>query len=200
MQTEIEAKFLDVDHDVLRAKLRELGATCAVPERLMRRQNYDLPQRNPSIWVRVRDEGSKITMSYKQMDSRSLHGTKEICLTIDSYEQGDALARAVGLIPTAYQETKRESWHLGQIEIDLDTWPWVRPYCEIEGPDEASVRDVVKQLGLSMDDATHGGVDIVYTTEYDISDDDINNTSKVTFEMPVPAAWTRRTTPAEVAA
>lgn len=43
MNTEIEAKFLDVDHDAVRAKLTALGATCEQPMRLMRRLTLEIP-------------------------------------------------------------------------------------------------------------------------------------------------------------
>jgi adenylate cyclase class 2 len=88
MQTEIEAKFLDVDHDALRAKLRALGAVCEQPMRTMFRKGFDFPDRRlrkeKNGWVRIRNEGDKVTMSYKQLDDRGVHGTKEVCLTVDT--------------------------------------------------------------------------------------------------------------------
>src|SRR6476659_9524031 len=117
MQTEIEAKALDVDHDILRQKLRDLGAECVQPMRLMRRTRYDFPdhrlQNERNGWARVRDEGDKITVSYKELSDRTLHGTKEVCITVDSFENAGQLFECIGLTDTAYQETKRESWRLG---------------------------------------------------------------------------------------
>src|SRR2546425_551663 len=116
MQPEIEAKFLAVDHDSLRAKLKALGARCEHPMRLMKRKGYDFPdnrlRRDQNGWVRVRNEGDKTTMSYKQLNNRELDGTHEVQLTIDSFEAGDAFLRALGLQNNVYQETKRESWRL----------------------------------------------------------------------------------------
>lgn len=43
MKPEIEAKFLNVDHDALRAKLQGLGAECVQPMRITKRKNYDFP-------------------------------------------------------------------------------------------------------------------------------------------------------------
>lgn len=37
MNTEIEVKFIQVDHDAIRSQLRELGGTCTYLMRLMRR-------------------------------------------------------------------------------------------------------------------------------------------------------------------
>lgn len=190
MQTEIEAKFLNVDHESMRAKLRSVGAVCKNPERLMSRKNYDFPDmklaNEKRAWVRVRDEGDKVTMSYKQLDDRGLHGTKEINITVDSFERADALLQAIGLKMQSYQETKRESWRVGDVDVELDEWPWTKPYLEMEGPDETSLRRVAEQLGLDWAGAVHGSVEIVYQAEYDVTDEEVDAIPVITFETPVP--------------
>jgi adenylate cyclase, class 2 len=190
MQTEIEAKFLHVDQDALRAKLQQLGATCVTPMRLMKRKSYDYPDRRlekaQNGWVRVRDEGGKVTLSYKQTDAYTLHGTKEVSLTIDNFEAADTFLRAIGLEVRSYQETRRESWHLDNFEIELDEWPWVDPYVEVEGPDEKSLRALAVQLGLDWGKVRHGGVWSVYREKYDVPDVALNEISVITFGEPVP--------------
>src|SRR3989344_1103398 len=58
METEIEAKFPDVDANALRLVLKKRDATLEHPEVLMRRRNYDYPDRRLEKiggWIRVRD-------------------------------------------------------------------------------------------------------------------------------------------------
>lgn len=43
MQTELEAKFIDIDKNIVRQKLKAAGAKLVAPERLMRRRNFDYP-------------------------------------------------------------------------------------------------------------------------------------------------------------
>ena len=60
MNTEIEATFLEVDHDKLRQKLGVMGAQLTQPETHMRRTIYDYPDLRldkMAAWIRVRDEG-----------------------------------------------------------------------------------------------------------------------------------------------
>lgn len=188
MQTEIEAKFLDSNHDEIRAKLHELGATCTNPMRLMKRKNYDFPDgRLEKIggWVRVRDEGDKVTLSYKQLNDRTLHGTKEVSVTVGDFSATDSFLNAIGLAQQSYQETKRESWLLDGAQIELDEWPWTKPYLEIEADSEAAVRKVTGQLGLDWDEAKHGSVEVVYQAEYDATDEEIDHWQEITF-TPVP--------------
>lgn len=188
MKPEIEAKFLRVNHDALRARLQKLGAVRTHENRLMKRRNFDFADKQLAAkggWVRVRDEGDKITLSYKQMADRSLHGTQEVSLVVDSFEGAEQFLNAIGLLSKVYEESKRESWRLGDVEIELDEWPWVPPFAEIEGPSEAAVRDVADKLGLNWAAATHGSVEIVYTTEYDVTEEEVCNWPEVTFG-PVP--------------
>lgn len=190
MQPEIEVKFLKVNHDALRTKLTSIGAKCVQTMRLMKRKNYDFPDNHLSndknAWVRVRAEGDKFTMSYKQLNDRSLHGTHEVNLTIDSFDKADSFLKEIGLEQKSYQETKRESWRHKDFEIELDEWPWVQPYIEIEGPDERSLRKLATQLGLDWNEACHGSVEIVYQAEYDVTDDEVDMISRITFEESVP--------------
>ncbi len=190
MKPEIEVKFLKVDHDVLRARLAALGAECMHPMRLMRRKTFDFPDSRLSQtkngWARIRDEGNQVTMSYKQLNDRTLHGTHEVNLIVDNFENAEAFLLELGLVVKSYQETKRESWRLDDFEIELDVWPWAAPYIEIEGPDEQSLKHLAEQLGLDWAAACHGSVEIVYQAEYDVTDEEIDDISHMTFEEPTP--------------
>ncbi len=189
MQTEVEAKFLGANHDVIRAKLRELGATREHSNRLMRRRSYDFPGGllgKANGWVRVRDEGDKVTMSYKQLNDRTLHGTKEVTLVVSDFETAHQFLEAIGLEANGYYETKRESWLLGSVEIELDEWPWIKPFIEIEGPDEVSVKRAAKLLELDWIDAVHGSVEIAYQAEYDVTEAEVDSWPEGRF-TPVPA-------------
>lgn len=185
MKTEIEAKFLDIDVDNLRGILRSIGASQVQLERLMKRRIYDFP--NNSLdkiggWVRVRDEGDKTTLSYKQQNDDSLHGTKEVNVVVGDFESTCDFLESIGLSEKSYQETRRESWALEETEIEIDTWPWVPTFVEVEAPDEDTMRTVLKQLGLKLDDALHGGVAVVYRNYYNVSDDEVNNMKTITFD------------------
>jgi adenylate cyclase class 2 len=184
VQTEIEAKFLNADHDKLRGKLKELGARCERPMRLMRRKNYDFPDwRLEKIggWVRVRDEGDKITLSYKQLNDRTLHGTKEVSLVVDNFKSAGEFLNAIGLVLSSDQESKRESWTLGEVQIELDEWPWINPFLEIEGPDEASVKKVAAQLGQNWEAALFGSVEVAYMEVYDVTEEEIDHWKEIKF-------------------
>ena len=188
MQTEVEAKFPDVDRDSLRKKLKLLGAVLEYPEILMRRKVFDYEDRRLEKiggWVRVRNESNKITLSYKQLNDRTLHGTKEVEVTVDNFDKTCELLLAIGLKLRSYQETKREKWKLNGVEITIDTWPWVPTFVEVEAADEESVKKVVEILGFNWDQAMHGSVESIYQMHYDFSDEEIDHWESITF-VPEP--------------
>lgn len=189
MQTEIEAKFLNVSHEEIREKLKALGARLQHPMRLMRRKNFDFPdnklERDRTGWVRVRDEGDKCTLAYKQLNDRSLHGTKEVNVIVDSFDDTCLLLEQIGLEAKSYQETKRESWLFDDAQIEIDEWPWIKPFIEIEAPTENELYAIVDKLGLNMKGAVHGSVEIAYQAEYDVSDEEVDHWSEILFvEVP----------------
>lgn len=165
MQTENEARFLAVDVDKTIAILREHGAALHRPRALMRRvvlKNDDITARGG--WLRLRDEGDQVTLTYKQTtsDTPAIDTTLEAEITVSGFEETLRLLVAMGFRTVRFQENFREEWRLDQARFDFDTWPGLDTFLEIEGPDQATVYHAATLLDLSMADATFGSVDEVY--------------------------------------
>lgn len=189
MKTEIEVKFLNINLEVMREKLESIGAVCDQPMQTMRRVIFDTPEmRGNHAFVRVRDEGHRITMTYKQFDEMSLTGAKEIELHVNSYEDALLFVEAAGAKIKSSQEARRELWHVDDAEIVLDEWPWLNPYMEIEAPSEQSVRKAAAALGLRWDDAAFGDINIAFRQQYPHmkEDDAIYNLHDIRFDLPLP--------------
>lgn len=188
MDTEIEAKFLNIDVAALREKLESLGAKMVYPERPMKRKNFDFPSRSLDKmggWARVRDEGDKVTMSYKQVDDLTLHGVKEVVVGVSSFEGACSFCAAIGLEEKAYQETKREMWHFGNSEITIDTWPWIPTFVELESQSEEEIKALATKLGFDWKDALHGSVEYAYQKYFDVKPEELYNWKRIAFE-PIP--------------
>lgn len=188
MQTEIEAKWLNIDLDLMRKKLESIGAVLVQPERLMTRSVFDYSDKRLAKnggWVRVRNEGNKTTLSYKQLNDRTLHGTKEISVVVDDFDKTCNFLKSIGLKSKSFQETKRESWKLGNVEIELDTWPWIPSFIEIEAGNENDLKNIASKLGLDFINALHGSVETAYQVVYDVTEDEVNNWEEIFFsEVP----------------
>jgi len=191
MKTEIEAKFLNVDFDEIRLKLVDLGAALEQPMRLMRRVIIDLPNPTPGsfAFLRVRDEGNKVTMTYKQFDDENLaSGAQEIEVTVSDFDSTVRLLEHSGLKYKSYQETKRETWRLGDdVEVVLDEWPWLNPYIEIEGVSEQHVKTAAEHLGFEWKNAVFGAAPQAYQVQYPEGNPrELITIPRVAFDEPIP--------------
>jgi adenylate cyclase class 2 len=191
MVPEIEAKFLRVDPDDIRSRLKNAGAICKQPMKAMRRVifNNDLMQERHA-YLRVRDEGYRVAMTYKQFDEMSLTGAKEIEFDVGSYDAAVALLEAIGVRTQSVQETRREIWLLGNVEVVIDEWPWIDPFIEIEGPTEQSVKDAAQLLGFDWSGAAFGDIMTAFRDKYphlgNEPKDMVYNLPAICFDDPLP--------------
>lgn len=197
MQQEIEVKFLNVDFDDVRAKLKAIGAVCEQPMRLMRRVVIDYPDRKLQAtgdsWVRVRDEGDKVTLTFKKTTEHEFGGAHEIETIVGDYQKTIDIFLAIGLIVHTAQETKRETWKIDGVEVVLDEWPWLNPYIEIEGLSEQAVKDVAQKLGYDWNDAVFGSVTTAYRHQYPAitKDEHISQIPEIKFDLSAPEWFTK---------
>ena len=113
-------------------------------------------------------------------------------VVIDNYENGILFMKGCGLEPKAEQESYRETWEYGDVEICIDTWPWLPTFVEVEGPSEKSVWDTAKKMGLKKEKAKFGSVDSTYQYYYGVEEDIVNlHTPKIMFDMD-PPEWARK--------
>src|SRR5690606_3609489 len=142
MQAEIEAKFLDVDVEAVRERLKSIGATLVFPMRSMRRvlieEEHHIAERS---FVRIRDEGDKVTLTFKRKTVKkgedAVDSTYEIETTVGDFDTAVQLFAEAGWKYASYQESRRELWRHDGTDITIDEWPWIMPYVEIEGKSEA---------------------------------------------------------------
>lgn len=188
MQTEIEVKFPNVDFEKVRTQLKQLGASLEQPMRHMRRAIIETPElREKHSFVRVRDEGDKTTLTYKQFDENSLTGAKEIEVIVSDFDACVALLEQAHLPHKSFQESRRETWHLRDVEVVLDEWPHLEPYIEIEGPSEEGVKETASKLGFDWSDAVFGRVTELYQLQYPKGDaDKLVTVPKLAFDQPLP--------------
>ncbi len=189
MKTEIEAKWIVEELGSVRGRLSAAGAKLTHPERLMRRKPYDFPDDRLGKrggWVRVRDEGDKVTFTYKELRERTLEGTLEESVAVDDFEGTCSILESIGLEAKSYQETKRETWQLNDCEVTLDVWPWIPPVVEVEGSSESAVRAAAEALGFKWSEALHGSIENVYVRYYDVTEDEVCHWREIVF-LPVPA-------------
>jgi len=158
---EKEVKFLNIDPDDIQKKLKKIGAK-KVGEYFYRRRIFDYPDLRfdkQGAWIRVRDEGDKVTLNFKRRLGVKTHdgttcdkGMEEAEVIVSDFAKTADFLLKIGLIEKFYEENRRIRWVKNDIEFDIDTWPKLKPYLEIEAPSWRKVDKVIKLLGLNPKD------------------------------------------------
>lgn len=187
MQEEIECKFLNIDKEALVHKLEQLGAEF-VFKKMFKRYVFDYPDLRmdkEAAWLRLRDEGDKITFAYKKRfglsEGKNDKGMQEIETEVNDLEKTAEILKAIGLTPKFYEENERILYILDDVEVAIDTWPLLNPYVELEGKSWTDLEKVAKKLGFNYSEKK------VYSTNQIYEENGINELdySVLTFEKQI---------------
>lgn len=198
LQAEIEAKFVDVDVAAVRDQLTKSGATLIQPMRLMRRVLIEEAHHAAeNSFIRIRDEGDRITLTFKrrtQPDGAStVDSTHELETTVGDFDATVNIFKEAGWEYITYQESRRETWQLGEVEVVIDEWPWIKPYIEVEGASIEAVQEASVKLGFNWNDVVFGSVDVIYGRDFpDMTVRGIIDIKEAHFGDPIPAEFGSR--------
>ena len=177
MGIEYEVRVLDINIEETTKKLEILGAK-KVGEWEQKRYVYDTNPVNPNAWYRLRTNGSETTLTYKNVQANTVDGTKELEIVVSDFDKTNELLELMGYINRGYQENKRIRYMLNGIEIDIDSWPMIPAYMEIEGKSVDEVNEMLVLLDVDMDKVTALNCQDIYKDVYNI---DINKIKTLKF-------------------
>lgn len=158
---EVEVKFLSINPEQLEARLQKLGAQ-KIFDKIYRRRVFDFPDLRldkAGAWVRLRDEGDKVTLVFKQRlgvmsddGNTNDQSMNEIEIIVADYNQTGLFLENIGLKEKFYEENRRIRYILDDLEFDLDFWPMLEPYLEIEAPSWERISQAIALLELNPQD------------------------------------------------
>lgn len=164
---EYEARILEIDKKKLEEKLIKLGAK-KVADFDYKRRVYNFSPASDGKWIRLRTDGTKTTLTLKEITSNEIDGTLENEIQVSNFEETNTILNKMGYIAHTYQENKRTRYFLDDIEIDIDTWPYIPTYVEIEGKSVDDVTNMIKKLELENYTCTSIDVQSVFKEYYHI--------------------------------
>lgn len=168
---EIECRFLEIDVQALKNRLAELGAKDFGEDLFSemifysRDKNWDAEHRRI---VKLRKTKNGIEMTYKHHHTESAEGTVEITVMVSDATKARELLEELGLEMFRQQEKKRRSFKLGDVFFDIDTWPKIPTYVELEGPSEQALKDAAKAADLDWKDVVFDNPRLVMEKRYHI--------------------------------
>lgn len=154
---EIEARFLGIDQKNLKSRLKKLGAKDFGEKRIDEIIFYDknlkwLPKKNK--FVRIRKVGKEITLTLKnRLAPGTIDGTEEIEFGVNDWNKAKLFLERLDLVAYREQEKIRHTFKLKGVTVDIDTWPGIPTWAEIEGRKELDIKMVAKLLGFDWEKA-----------------------------------------------
>lgn len=178
MNTEYELRVLEIDKGKMIKKLQVLGAI-KKGEYHQRRYVYDLRPAENGKWIRLRTNGEKTTLTYKNIESNTIDGTKEVEFEVEDFNKANEFLERIGFFNRGYQENDRIQYFLDGVEIDIDSWPMIPTYMEIEGKSKEEVMKMKEKLDLDESKITTLNCDDIYKQIYNI---DISKIKELKFK------------------
>lgn len=120
---------------------------------------------NPKKWIRVRQTNDKTTIAVKHIlakNETNLQQMLETEMEVPSIKEANNLLEALGYSYKSYQEKERITFMFEGYEIDIDTWPGIPTYFEVEGNSEKDLEEILNKLGYSFSDSISCTADEVY--------------------------------------
>ena len=110
---------------------------------------------SPYKWMRLRqvNDHAEITVKHVLPSKEKLWNVEETEIVVPSIEEGNELLEALGFYHKNYFEKERIKYEFMEHEIDIDSWPVIPTYFEIEGEREEDLTKVLNALGYNFDDA-----------------------------------------------
>jgi adenylate cyclase class 2 len=122
-------------------------------------------------YLRVRSYGTgEVEVTWKEEPKLigNFRKGSEVNVFVDNHEKTKALFESMGLENYAHQEKERISWKLGNVQFDLDTYPHMPPYLEIEVENEEDIKTMMEKLNLTEHDTWNDGERTLIKEKYEL--------------------------------
>lgn len=168
IDTECEVKVLGVGVASLQARLRGAATFTNSSTELLDDRRFDYPAESGrslkagGLYLRIRssETRSEITGKWDRDQTGDVKTVTERETYIDDPEvMEQILINVLGLVVTRSRQKRRTTFHVEMpdrrgCKIEVDKYPEIPPYIEIEARDVATVRAAVELIGFTMDDTT----------------------------------------------
>ncbi len=106
---------------------------------------------NPNKWIRLRETDDLTTVATKNILEKKaeeeMQPVLETEIDVASISQANELLEQLGFAYRNYQEKRRITYFVNNINIDIDFWPLIPPYMEIESTDD-KIKETIDLLNL----------------------------------------------------
>ncbi len=107
---------------------------------------------NPNKWIRLRQSNDKVALTSKHIlnnEKLDFQNVSEIEFEVSSFSEANLFLESIGICKRSYQEKIRYSYVYKDAEIEIDIWPLIKPYLEIECDDKKLIEEIITKLELN---------------------------------------------------
>lgn len=106
---------------------------------------------NPNKWIRLRETDDLTTVATKNILEKKVEEEMQPVLEAEigvvSILEANEFLEQLGFAYRNYQEKRRITYFVNNIKVDIDFWPLIPPYMEIESTDE-KIKETIDLLNL----------------------------------------------------
>jgi adenylate cyclase class 2 len=171
---EIETKVLEIDRVLVAQKLRALGASEVQNVRLIVDwySPADILGDTHPWYLRVRSFGEeKAEISWKSLPKiiGNTRHSEEITVPVSDFETAKSILDALGFKNYAHQEKDRLSFVYKAWNFDIDQYPGMPCYLEIEGNSYEHVQEAILLLNLENHESISEGERLLIEEKYKLN-------------------------------
>lgn len=117
-------------------------------------------------WLRLRQDGNKIELTMKYIYSTEaeyeIDKVKEVEILVNDFEIANKLVEEMGYYRKKLVEKRRVTYTLDGMNIEIDTWPLLETYVEIEGKNVDDIYILAKKLGYCKEETKVMNTEDIY--------------------------------------
>lgn len=120
---------------------------------------------NPNKWIRLRETNGKSELTVKHILEKQTDRFQYVIeneIEVSSLEETNVILESVGISKRAYQEKVRYSYEYKDAEIEIDVWPLLKPYLEIECDNEDVINEIIENLNLENHECVSLNTEALY--------------------------------------
>lgn len=120
---------------------------------------------NPNKWIRLRKSNNKIELTTKHILNKNNDNYQNVLeseIEVSSFEEANNLLESIGICKRNYQEKIRYSFVYKDAQIEIDIWPMLEPYLEIECDNDKTIEEILDKLNLKENEITSTNTESLY--------------------------------------
>lgn len=154
-------KILEVSLPDLQQKLSDLKMVVTINRAATRTLTFDHPMlrlRQEGKVLRLRQVGGKVFFSIKagrnDMSKSPFHKLQESEVVVDNFTKCFQLLESIGFSAFRYHEKYRTVYDLENIEVEVNEYPGIPPYIEIQADSSVGLAETVKKIGYEFNQSS----------------------------------------------